>query len=377
MKTTATTDCNISNTVLNDDTVGSIKELDRKLQIVQDKLQVMENMGLQEQLTRIEKRLNGNLPDKEYNDVESYPQQSTCHGIRYIFDTSTAAPRRVIWLLIYIVCISWYLYFSVSAFILFFGFPVTTNTEYTYVSAMDFPAMTICPTFLLRESYYNQSVANGSITAFTSFMEFVRQQVALQKIQLNTDENLEGMTELELEEIVGDAQFKALYSQFYEAQDHTNFEYHYKVGGFSAQDIIVIKGNKCILHMNFTSDDDFECSTTSFMHPENFLMCHTISFSSNEKPVEATPGQGNLVLELRVPEDAIKIGANDLFYINMHAVGDFPANSNFKTMSQESNYFQFSLKVTNITSLPWPHGNCENTMEEDYKHHLNNFPHLL
>ena len=329
----------------------------------------------QDELKLVKSRLESHLHEKEDNGVESYPQQSTCHGLRYISDTTIAAPRRRVWLFLYIVSVGWYLYFTISAFLLFFAFPVTSNTEIIYVAAMDFPVVTICATAVLKQSYYEQSVANGSITAFTSLMDFVRQQVALQKIQLDIDGDLNRMTERDLYNALGATDFNAIYVQFVKSQVDNDYEYHYQNGGFTTKDIMVSNGTKCALEPNLSSFTDIECNTIrSYYHTELNLVCHTISFSRNGAPVKSTLRKANIVFEMKMPEKSIKYSYNARFHISIHDERDYPTKNKFKWISQKSNYFHFSLKVTNVTTLPWPHGNCEDTLAETYKRNLKSFP---
>ena len=87
------------------------------------------------QIKWIEDQLCGRKPQLNLTEsTKTYPEKSTCHGLSYIFDSTSTAPRRMIWLFLYLACASSYLYFAISAVIEYLEFPVTSSIEYKYVS---------------------------------------------------------------------------------------------------------------------------------------------------------------------------------------------------------------------------------------------------
>ena len=313
---------------------------------------------------------HGNLTDGK----NTYPEKSTCHGLSYIFDSTSAAPRRMIWLILYLACASSYLYFAISATIEYLEFPVTSNIEYKYASEVTFPAVTICPTFTLKQSYYDLHVANGSLPALTSQLDYLKQQVVLQNVDLGKDVNLSDMTASGLTELIGEAKYQELGDQLVEDLNRINWEQHYTAGGHHPEDFMDANGDKCTFYSSAQLNNEIACKIRTFIPTDLGFLCHTVKFTQGGTPLKSTLGFMKIIISLKLPRDAMKSAfEGSPFIISIHALNDTTAQSEFELVSDVA-FNSYKITMTNLETLPHPYGSCKDTEIEGFDNPLKSFP---
>ncbi|XP_064629202.1 uncharacterized protein LOC135488499 [Lineus longissimus] len=95
--------------------------------------------------------------EKSWRDIlQQFSQDTTFHGIRYVWDRSSLSTlRRILWLLIFLASTGIFVNLLVNSVIHYMEWPVTVKVDVNLNESLRFPAIAICNqnSFRIREAY--------------------------------------------------------------------------------------------------------------------------------------------------------------------------------------------------------------------------------
>lgn len=86
------------------------------------------------------------------DDIASFADRTTFHGLRYVVNDSSKLIRRIFWLTVLLIMVIFYIYTAAVSVQRYSGYESTTNIEHTPKESLEFPAVTICSQRLMRNS---------------------------------------------------------------------------------------------------------------------------------------------------------------------------------------------------------------------------------
>ena len=104
-----------------------------------------------ETMNHISSNYDVDAPPAKYNPWSDFVDNTTLHGLRYVFRKKFRV-LRLVWLLILITAGSYYMFIVFQAITKFLSYPVSTVLEHKYPVSMKFPAVTICPQNMFQKS---------------------------------------------------------------------------------------------------------------------------------------------------------------------------------------------------------------------------------
>ncbi|CAC5411235.1 unnamed protein product [Mytilus coruscus] len=81
---------------------------------------------------------------KRFKALKDFSDQTSFHGLRYVAEETTFPHRRILWLILILVCFGASVYQISDRVIYYNRWPVTVNLGVNYNKTLQFPAVTIC-----------------------------------------------------------------------------------------------------------------------------------------------------------------------------------------------------------------------------------------
>ena len=320
------------------------------------------------QLEEVQSEVGHHALEKECSDFSEYSQNTTCHGVSYIFRPGHGSVRKLIWLVLYLTCFGTYLYFSTTAIIRFLGRPVSTNTEYVYESNMEFPTVTLCSIDYIKESYQMAAEADGSLPATSSLMDFVRQQVYLGKIDLAINEDLSSMQEQDLKAKIDLTKYQELEKAYATAVSSIDYTYHIMKGGYQIDDLMVLHEEGC------AQDDSgkwLQCDVKSYVDPLSWgRLCHTITFLDNGTAAKTQQGIQTVAFDVREVQAYNDASLPPMLFLSIQSK-DYMSSVWYESKLLEyGKMHSFALERTDVINLPAPYGKCMDTLQDGFENPL-------
>ena len=306
--------------------------------------------------------------------IKEYFQSTACQGLQYIFGSGHGYARRFLWLIAYLACASVYLYFSSGAVTRYLSYPAVSNIEYHHVEVLDFPSITFCHQNSLKKSYYDKHITNGSLPAFRSPSEFLRQQVRLGNIQLNFTGDVSNLTDGDIFVTMDHRDANLVQKKFWQATQEIDLERVMIEGSHQFDDIVykgIFNSKSCARYADY--GNDLKCNVTSFIHPLRYRYCHTVTFYYNGTLLQTKRRLGDLDrLELILdtqPEEYLDNHTDTEISLSFHSISSFPTD--FMPLYADNEY-TFKVERTYIKNLPFPHGStdCMDTKTPDFENPL-------
>ena len=86
-------------------------------------------------------------------ELTSFAEGSTLHGLSHVCLTSSSKLRRAFWLLLMLAMLTCYLYLAIISIGRYYSYESTTKVSRHLVDKLDFPAVSICPVNSIPESF--------------------------------------------------------------------------------------------------------------------------------------------------------------------------------------------------------------------------------
>lgn len=262
-----------------------------------------------------------NVSNKEILDkietVQEFTQNSTLHGVRYLFQPETFVIRKLLWLVLVLLCMGLMSYQIIDRIIYYYTWPVTVNVEVNYNKSLVFPSVTICNQNQFRISKASQ----------------IGQYELLDSLYTRT------------------GPVNSTFLRKYQANNLTFYKLFTSVS-HQKEDLIV------------------SCSWGGELcGPENFTMvitdhgvCYTFSQESNGalRKAATTGADNGLRLLLNVEQYEYMPGPHDAAGVKilMHNNGEFPKVHELGLATPTGTHAFVGLKIVSLSNLPEPRGNC-------------------
>ncbi|XP_061184813.1 uncharacterized protein LOC133192822 [Saccostrea echinata] len=238
---------------------------------------------------------------------------SSVHGIKYVTEPSSGCFRRLVWLLLLLVCLGVLVYQIIDRVCYFISNPVTVNVQVNYNSSLIFPAVTIC----------NQNAFKATFAAAAGRYKLI-EDMFTEPENFNSESLKKYLAE--------NTTLKDLYLQ----------------GAHKRKDFLF----KIVWMGQTLTADDFEQYVT------DHGVCYT--FKSNNERVSSPGIENGLRLTLNIEQYEYMPGPHDAAGIKMliHDHKDIPmVHALGQAISPGSRVF-VGMKVIELENLPEPHGTC-------------------
>ncbi|XP_076472588.1 uncharacterized protein LOC143301990 [Babylonia areolata] len=245
-----------------------------------------------------------------------FTQNTTIHGLRFIWMEHAFLARKLLWLMLVSTCAGVMGYQIIDRIIYFYSFPVTVNVNVNFNKTLVFPSLTIC-----NQNAFRATKATG-----------------LGRYRL-----LEAM-------FAGSENHNATFLENYNASDVTLDELYLSTS-HSKYDLIV--------------DCEWQSEKCG---PENFtqiLTDHGVCFTFNDDRlhpllVASTGSEYGLKLTLNVEQYEYMPGPHDAAGIKLllHDGKEYPGVAELGLAIPTGTHAYVGIQVVQIENLPKPHGDC-------------------
>ena len=300
-------------------------------------------------------------------------EESSCIGSQYFAKKDTKHRRRIPWLVAYLICAGFMLYFISKNFTRYFSYPASSNFEYIHVNSLEFPALTICNKNGIRKSYYDLGVEDGTIPAvFGSREDYIKQQARLghkllQGLPINSNTTTEEIYKMLLPNVSG-----ILSDEHYNTREKVRYQERlYMEGGHQFEDTVLLslmneREESCAVY----NGREVYCNVSSALDEE---LCHTITFTD----VNGTALRSNRLDEYQViyltldPKGEEYLPINkDLtpgLYVGIHPRNEAPSYSPLLVF-EEGHGFNVYLEKSEISvlGLPYSEQDCIDMESADF-----------
>ncbi|KAK7480839.1 hypothetical protein BaRGS_00027925 [Batillaria attramentaria] len=243
-----------------------------------------------------------------------FTENTSLHGLRYIWLRDAFLFRRLLWLVLTLACSGIMMYQILDRIIYFDNKPVTVDVRINFNTTLDFPAVTIC----------NQNAFRASATAELGYYDL-------------------------LTDLYGNAHpVQAADLDRYSAQN-VSTSYLYAATTHQINDLLVSckwRGERC-------GQENFTQVAT------DHGMCYT--FDSKGLIVDSAGAEDGLSLTLNVEQYEYMPGPHDAAGVKIlvHHKNEFPkVHALGQAMSAGVHSF-IAVRLVSVENLPYPHGECD------------------
>ncbi|XP_076472554.1 uncharacterized protein LOC143301962 [Babylonia areolata] len=253
-----------------------------------------------------------------------FTENTTLHGLRYIWMREAVVGRRLLWLTLTLCCMGIMMYQILDRIIYFHNKPVTVDVRINFNTSLHFPAVTIC----------NQNAFRASKAA------------ALGYYNLLTD-------------LYDDARpFRPSELQRYHASN-LSLDLLYTSTRHRLQDLLISctwRGRRC-------GEEHFDLRAT------DHGICYTLD--SKNMSVESTGSDHGLSLALNVEQYEYMPGPHDAagLKILLHDREDFPRVHALGQALSPGVHSFLAIKLVSVENLPSPYGECDSPTLQYYSHY--------